>query len=61
MTSAMAQQREWFTPAVFWTFPNLVHKKFNCMKNSLKLLKTVWYNKIKKTNFVYALIHHHSY
>ena len=25
--SAMAQQREWFTPAVFQTFPNLLHEK----------------------------------
>ena len=25
--SAMAQQQEWFTPAVFRTFPNLVDEK----------------------------------
>lgn len=31
----------------------------HCMKISLKFSKTIWCNKIKKLNFVYARIHHH--
>ena len=53
--SAMAQQRGWFTPAVFRTFPTS-YMKNNCMKNSLNFLKTVWCNKILKTTFVNAII-----
>ena len=35
------------------------YMKITYMKNSLKFLKTVWCNKIKKTNFVNAINHHH--
>ena len=35
------------------------HIKIICMTNCPKFPKTVWCNKIKKTNFLYAIIYHH--
>ena len=55
--SAMVKQREWFTPAVLDISTS--YMKIICMKNSLKFSKTVSSNKIKKTNFVYAIIRRH--
>ena len=45
-------------PLCFGYFPTS-YMKNNCMKNSLNFLKTVWCNKIWKTTFVNAIIHHH--
>ena len=41
----------------FGLFPTL-YMKISCMKNSLEFLKTGLCNKIKKTNFAYAITHH---
>ena len=45
-------------PLCFGHFPTS-YMKNNCMENSLNFKKTVWCNKIWKTTFVKAIIHHH--
>ena len=42
----------------FGHFPTS-YMKINCTKNIQKFSKTVWCNEIKKTNFMYVIIHHH--